>query len=174
MKYNPEIHHRRSIRLKGYDYSQGGLYFITLCTYHHETLFGYIKDGEMFFTDGGRIAEQCLLTIPDHFPFTELMQYVVMPNHVHFIIQITEQDTSRANNHSPLQQKFAGTSKTIGSIVRGYKIGVTKWYRTHTQIIHVWQRNYYEHIIRNEKSYNKVLEYIYLNPFNWRKDQYYT
>ncbi len=184
MKYNSDIHHRRSIRIKGYDYSQEGLYYITICTHNHTHLFGDIKQGEMLLKDEGRIAEKCLLAIPDHFPYAQLHPHVVMPNHVHCIIEITggTLTVNRANNYSPLQQPseppslktIRGTSKTIGSIVRGYKIGVTKWFRSHTDVHTVWQRNYYEHIIRNEKSYAYISEYIQSNPLNWQDDKYYS
>jgi len=98
MKYNPDIHHRRSIRLKGYDYSQAGFYFITICTQNRLCLFGEIKNGEMVLNEYGRIAGKCLLAIPDHYPHVKLNQFVVMPNHIHCIIEITV----GANNYSPL------------------------------------------------------------------------
>lgn len=172
-KYNPDIHHRRSIRLKNYDYSQAGLYFITICTQNH-LCFGKIKNGEMVLNEYGRIAEKCLLAIPDHYPHAKLHQFVVMPNHIHCIINIG------ANNYSPLPpipsppvQPIHGTSKTIGSIVRGFKIGVTKWFRENTDIHTVWQRNYYEHIIRDENSCLKISKYIKTNPMKWQEDKYY-
>ena len=100
MKYNSDIHHRRSIRMKGYNYSQEGVYYITLCTHNHKHLFGAIEEGEMRFKDEGRIAEKCLLAIPDHFPHVKLHLYVVMPNHVHCILEITggTMTVNRAND----------------------------------------------------------------------------
>ena len=171
MKYNPKIHHRRSIRLCKYNYSQAGLYFITMCTGNRKCLFGNIVDGKMSLNNAGQNANECWWKITDHFPNTALHKFIVMPNHVHGIIEITV----GANNYSPLPP---GTSKTIGSIVRGFKIGVTKWFRINMPFEFpvgkpVWQRNYYEHIIRNEKSYRQISEYIQTNRLRWREDRYY-
>src|ERR1035437_1338664 len=89
MQYNPKIHHRRSIRLKGYDYSQEGMYFITICVQDRECLFGEIVQQIMILNDAGKIAEQCWLSIPEHFPNAILHEYVVMPNHIHGIIELS-------------------------------------------------------------------------------------
>lgn len=155
-KYNPHIHHRRSIRLKGYDYSQAGLYFITICVQNRACLFGEIINGEMILNDAGKIANQCWLEIPNHFPDTILHEHIIMPNHIHGIIESVgannyspdNADTSPENadtspeitannngakNFSPL----SSPSKNIGSVVRGFKIGVTKWMRQNTYIYNV-------------------------------------
>ena len=86
MTYNPNIHHRKSIRLKGYDYTQAGLYFITICCQNRECLFGNIINGEMILNDAGNIANECWLAIPNHFPNVVLHEFVIMPNHIHGII----------------------------------------------------------------------------------------
>ena len=191
-RYNPNKHQRRSIRLKGYDYSQPGLYFITICCQDRACLFGRVVNDEMELNDAGKIAEQYWLDIPKHFPNVVLHEYVVMPNHVHGIIEIAETDGMDiggadivgAKNFSPLRhtphqpqpsppQRPRGTSKTIGSMVRGFKIGVTKWMRNNTNVHDVWQRNYYEHIIRDEQSYHRIAEYIKNNPANWQDDKFY-
>jgi hypothetical protein len=96
MIYNPNLHHRRSIRLKGYDYSQEGLYFVTICCQNKECLFGKIVDNEMILNNSGEIANDCWQQISKHFPNVILHEYVIMPNHFHGIIQIVG-----ANNHSP-------------------------------------------------------------------------
>ena len=190
-KYNPEIHHRRSIRLKEYDYSQPGAYFITICTHNRECLFGHIDNGAIILNDAGNVARKCWIDIPEHFPDARTDAFVIMPNHIHGIIIITEcvSAGAGANNHSPLPlrnhsplplrehsslQKKPGTSKTIGSIVRGFKIGVTKWFRENTHIYTPWQRNYYEHIIRNENQFNRIRRYIINNPINWESDKNFT
>ena len=165
MKYNPDIHHRRSIRLRDYDYSQAGAYFVTICTHNHECLFGEIADGVMMLNASGRIAAQCWREIPSHFPHSALDEWVIMPNHLHGIVILT--DTVGAKNFSPLQN---GTSKTIGSIVRGFKIGVTKWMRQHTDVHTVWQRNYWEHIIRDDADLHRIRQYICNNPARWEED----
>ena len=208
-KYNPDKHKRRSIRLKGYDYSREGLYFITICCQNRAHYFGEIINGEMQLNEIGEIAQKCWRDIPNHFKNVLLHTFVVMPNHIHGIIEIvtlvganqhlpynkgdkyfaptnqhsphnngdkyfapTNQhlpDDNRAKDISPLR----GTSNTIGSIVRGFKIGVTKWVRSNTNIHQIWQRNYYEHIIRNEASYFKIHEYIENNPAKWNEDCFY-
>lgn len=89
-KYNPEKHHRRSIRLQGYDYSQAGLYFVTICTHNREYLFGNIANGEMIWNDMGKIANEYWLEIPNHFPNAVLHEHIVMPNHTHGIIELTD------------------------------------------------------------------------------------
>jgi len=164
---------RRSIRLQGYDYSQAGAYFVTVCTRNRACLFGAIVDGQMVLNDAGRAAKQCWNDIPVHFPHVELDEWVIMPNHIHGILVVL--DTVGANNYSPLQTNAIlrprGTSKTIGSVIRGFKIGVTKWMRQHTTIHDVWQRNYFEHIVRNDASLNRIREYIANNPLQWEWDR---
>lgn len=178
MKYNPEIHHRRSIRLYGYDYSQPGAYFITLCTHNRECLFGNIMDGKMVLNDVGKIAHQCWLEIPIHYPNVQLDEFIIMPNHIHGILIINDdvvQNIVGVQNIEPLQNKFQKIiPRSIGSIIRGYKIGVTKWFRQNTDIYMIWQRNYYEHIIRNEIELNKIRKYILNNPINWELDEHYS
>ncbi|MEN9302023.1 MAG: hypothetical protein RL264_452 [Bacteroidota bacterium] len=188
--FNPAIHHRRSIRLKGYDYAQEGLYFITICCQDRAHLFGEIINGEMILNDCGEIAKKCWLEIPEHFPNVELHEFVIMPNHVQGIIEIkyksivsnvTTDTTVGANNHSPQRsvQPTVGRllprspSKTIGSIVRGFKIGVTKWMRQNTDVNDVWQRNYYDNIIRDDQSYLRISQYIQNNPKNWKEDKFH-
>lgn len=199
MKYNSQIHHRRSIRLKGYDYSLGGAYFITICTQDRECLFGKIADGEMILNDAGKIANEFWLQIPNHFPNVILHEHIVMPNHVHGIIELAEQTTVGVQNFEPqqLQQitekpqnKFQKIiPRSIGSIIRGYKIGVTKWFRNKHAVgvenfhplqiqsprrMRVWQRNYYEHIIRKEQSCQTISDYITTNPAKWNNDKFFV
>ena len=182
-------HHRRSIRLKDYDYSQYGAYFVTICAQNRECLFGEIIDGAMVLNKLGQITHQCWQDIPKHFPQVELDEFVIMPNHVHGIIcivgannyspQQTPESTPplvRANDYSPLPAIPCGTSKTIGSMVRGFKIGVKKCARlvrenNHSSQQPIWQRNYYEHIIRDESSLDLIREYINNNPLKWELDE---
>ena len=177
-KHNPKIHNRRSIRLQEYDYSQEGLYFITICAHNHICLFGNIPDGKMVLNNAAEIVKECWLAIPEHYPNTRLHEYVVMPNHVHGILQIVNNVGVGVQNFEPLQQskqnKYQKTiPRSIGSMVRGFKIGVTKWFRKNTNVHLVWQRNFYEHIIRKEQSYNSISKYIINNPSYWLKDKYY-
>ena len=175
MAYDPTHPKRQSIRLSGYDYSSPGAYFITICTHRHECLFGNIVAGKMGLNDAGRTDQACWNEIPDHFPQVSLDAFVVMPNHVHGIFFIVEAPIVRAKDLSPLQtaQRPRGTSKTIGSVIRGFKIGVTKWVRKNTAIRKVWQRNYWEHIVRSEPKLNGLREYIRSNPVRWTLDRLY-
>ena len=177
-QYNPFIHHRRSIRLKGYDYAQEGLYFITICCFENKHLFGKIMDGVMVLNEAGKVAENCWLEIPEHFKDIVLHDFVIMPNHVHGILEI---EGAKKGNEFENKNNMKGAkdfssvrkspSRTVGSVVRGFKIGVTKWMRQNSEIINVWHRNYYDVIIRNEQSYDNISKYIVNNPINWRDDR---
>jgi putative transposase len=94
--YDPRIHHRRSIRLKNYDYSKAGLYFVTLCCQDRARLFGHVEDGCMILNEAGKVAEQCRLEIPNHYPKVVLHDFVIMPNHVHGIIELVDEITDGA------------------------------------------------------------------------------
>lgn len=175
--YDPKKHQRRSIRLNGYDYSQPGLYFVTIVAMDRKCLFGDVENEKMVFNDAGKFVQNCWLDIPSHFPNVKLDEFIVMPNHIHGIISIIDDDKTDksvgAKHFSPLQDNnttFRSPSKTIGSIVRGLKIGVTKWFRSNTDIHNVWQRNYYDHVIRDENDLNHIREYIINNPLQWEMD----
>jgi putative transposase len=151
------------------------MYFVTICTQGRLPLFGRIVGGEMVLNDAGCVAEQCWRAIPEHFPRAFLDEFVVMPNHVHGIIRLGT-DEAGANDHLPLRvaQPPHGTSQTVGAIVRGFKIGVTRWFKANKKQAAVWQRNYYEHIIRNEAAYLEIAEYIQTNPLRWEEDVYHV
>ncbi len=143
----------------------------------------------MILSKAGETAQKCWVEIPEHFPNATLHEYIVMPNHVHGIIELINQDNIEgqsvgANNYSPLhlrnhiKPEFKSPSKTVGSIIRSYKIGVTKWMRNNMTDYFsfdrkVWQRNYYDHIIRNQQSFEKISNYIINNPSNWQDDKFY-
>ena len=162
MMYHPDKHHRKSIRLNGYDYSNNGAYFVTICTNNRDIIFGHINDGKMELNNYGKIADQYWNEIPNHYPYVILDEYIIMPDHVHGIIIINGGDIGGQNVgvqnvgvqnieplHKPSKSKKNEYQKiipgSIGSIVRGFKIGVTKWFRCNTDIYKIWQRNYYEH-----------------------------
>jgi putative transposase len=195
MKYNPAIHHRRSIRLKGYDYGKADFfYFITICTHDRQRIFGEIRNGNMILNESGKIANQCWLDIPKHYPYVVIHQFVIMPDHVHGILEITQRTNDHVNNNgdgniganynSPLYSHNDNSppffhhdnshphspSGTIGAIVRGYKIGVTNWMRQNTRVQNVWQRNYYVHIITNQRAFYVISQYIKMNPEKWKRD----
>ena len=181
MRYDPNKHHRRSIRLKGFDYTREAAYFVTISTQNQACLFGEIMNEQMRLNDVGTVADICWRAIPEHFPRVVLDAFVIMPNHVHGIIWIRPKNKANvgAKNLSPLPPRpsqqgasaFRSPSKTVGSIVRGFKIGVTKWVRSNKNFYTVWQRNYYEHIIRNETALNRLRQYIADNPARWADDQ---
>lgn len=174
-----------STRMPHWDYGQNAAYFITICTKNREHFFGKISDGRMELSEIGKMAEKYWLEIPHHFPFVELDAFVIMPNHMHGIIIINKPDggsnietqniASLQNIASPQQPKnrFGPQSQNLASVIRGYKIGVTK----NARINHpnfAWQSRYYDHIIRDEKSYNHISIYIANNPSKWQDDKFYA
>jgi REP element-mobilizing transposase RayT len=172
MSYAAPRRHRRSIRLNGYDYVQTGAYFVTLCT--HDRL--------LFFENATtrKIAEECWLEIPEHFPAVELDEWVVMPNHLHGII-VRDNDTVRRGvqlnapttaSRDP-QNPFSIMSprrNTFGLIIRTYKAAVTTQCRR-ANLDFGWQRNYYEHVIRDEVDLARIRQYIANNPAQWKLDE---
>jgi putative transposase len=154
---------------------------VTVCTHNRVILFGENENGKMVLpvhfvracaerkNEAGRIVEKHWKEISIHFPHAELDHFVVMPNHIHGLLLIVRDEG--AKDFSPLRkQQPSGTSKTIGSIIRGFKIGTTKWMREQTMIHNVWQRNYYDRVIRNEADLNRIREYIAANPMRWAED----
>ncbi|MDP2586322.1 MAG: hypothetical protein Q8P32_00920 [Candidatus Komeilibacteria bacterium] len=175
MKLYFRNHNRHSIRLPEHDYSQSGIYFVTICCYEKQHFFGEINDGRMLLSPIGQIAKQCWLDISQHFRNVILDEYVIMPNHVHGLIEIVNHNHNvGAQNFAPLrgsQNKFQVMPRSLGSIIRGYKIGVTKWCRQNNMEYFKWQRNYYERIIRDEMELFRVRKYIKNNPVNWQTDK---
>ncbi len=170
--FNSKIQGRKSFRLRDFDYAQDGLYFLTINCHNRRSLFGEIQLNkhekfkvEMQLSDAGKIANQCCLDIPNHFPNVILHDYIIMPNHIHAIIELNNK--VGVENLQPRRNEFQKIIPgSIGSIVRGFKIGVTKWMRQNTDIHDVWQRNYYEVIINNDQAYNEISMYISNNPKN--------
>ena len=169
MGYDPNIHHRRSIRLKGYDYSQAGLYFITINIQHRKCLFGTIERREMVVNDFGIIASQEWEKLPEQFTNIALDVFQVMPNHIHGILLLTGAASCPAK------------TITVGNIVGAYKSQVANLCLTIFKQKHpgeimgkLWQRNYHEHIVRDEQSFLRIAHYITNNPSNWNEDRFYT
>jgi len=228
MKYDPSIHQRRSIRLKGYDYTQAGMYFITICTQNHECFFGEIKDEKMQLNDTGKMVEKWYFELTNKFPDIQCDEYIIMPNHIHFIINKIDQYelTNRFKIDNPKTSTFVGAdlgvcptngvcpneNKIDKNLIDGNKTGgqemgehkgsplryapnigsllpkIVQWFKTMTtnEFIRwakkdklktfkgkLWQRNYYEHIIRNENELNQIREYIINNPLKWNLDEEY-
>ncbi len=194
MKYNPDIHHRRSIRLRGYDYSQHGMYFVTICTQDRLRLFGEIANGSMTLNDAGKMVHAIWDEIPAHYKGIEIDQFVVMPNHIHGIIKIVGAgpracpgDVGQPRGVAPTgfvdghPQGDAPTDLSLSDVVHRFKTMTTKKYTDGVKQngwqpfpAKLWQRNYYEHIIRDEMAYLKIAEYIQNNPQRWEEDNYYV
>ena len=221
-KYNPQIHHRRSIRLKGYDYSQAGLYFVTICVQKRKCLFGKIVETdlrvcpEMILNDAGKMVEKWYYVLEQKFPDIKCHQMMIMPNHFHCIIEnvgatgadlrvrpITNDPDKHINNHPDIHinnhpdiyinndsNKYINndSNKTEGEHIGSPLYRVVQWFKTMTTNEYIrgvknlgwqpfdgklWQRNYYEHIIRNEKSYHNITNYIINNPAKWAEDTFY-
>lgn len=206
MRYDPYRHHRRSIRLKRYDYSQKGLYFITLCCKDKTHLFGQIIDGEMVLNAFGKIVFAEWEATPEIRKNISLGAFIIMPNHIHGILKI-DYTTSHKQTGAG---KFKSPSQTIGAIARGYKGATTRKMKDclkkleaekesrrgelHSPTKHrekgecnspqqmrlkisegsIWQRDYYDIIIRNERALKNISAYIINNPSKWKEDKFYS
>ena len=177
MKYNPATHHRRSIRLKNYDYSQGGAYFITILTKDRKNLFGKVVDGEMKPNEFGDILTECWHWLVKHHVYVDLDEWVLMSNHLHGIIVIQD-GLGRGGSRTaltPLAPAIPSTTKRkpLGRLVGAFKTVSTRRINElrRTEGFTVWHRNYYEHIIRSEKAMNRIREYIFSNPLRWEFDR---
>ena len=172
MRRPPDRHHRRSIRLKGHDYTQPGAYFVTICTRDRECLFGHMVNGEMRLNKHGMAVHEEWLKTAELRENVEMEACTVMPNHVHGIVVIT-------NGRGVLPYAPTGTlrspSRTIGAIVRGFKSASTKHINEmrNTPGTPVWQRSFYEHVIRNDEELKAIRQYILSNPANWTTDENY-
>ncbi|ABQ25033.1 transposase [Geotalea uraniireducens] len=196
MKHNPDIHHRQSIRLAGYDYAAPGAYFVTVCALNREFLFGHILAGDMVLNDAGRMVEKWWQGVPEHFPNVLLDAFVIMPNHFHGIVQIenvgagspcviVNMENVGAGSPRPIlgpggeppdRQPQGGVTPplraTLGQIVGYFKYQTTKQINQlrDNPGVPVWQRNYYERVIRDDEELATIREYIRFNPVKWAED----
>ena len=197
MKFDPQKHHRRSSRLKNYDYSQAGAYYVTINVQNRECLFGEIVDFEMILSDAGKMIEEQWLALIERFPNIELDVYQIMPNHSHGIIVIVEPvGATLAVSHRRARGTNGGVARnmdtkdihgngagikpapTLGDIIGAFKSITTheyikgvdnkNWLQFHKRL---WQRNYYEHVVRDEADLNRIRDYIQSNPANWDEDE---
>jgi putative transposase len=195
MPYDPTKHHRRSIRLKGYDYSRPGAYFVTICTQDRACLFGDVIHQDMSLNGAGAIVQKTWIDLPNRFPTIQLDEFVVMPNHVHGIIVMTDNHTTtvgaglalphnHTHNHDPRGifgtgssnlgtcQGAASSAPALGDVVRVFKsisaIAVNRFLSRLGQPL--WQRNYYERIVRDPVALSNIRRYIKTNPQNWAED----
>jgi REP element-mobilizing transposase RayT len=175
MEYDGEQHNRRSIRLSGYDYARSGAYFVTVCIQNRSCLFGSIVNGEMKLNNAGRIAQEVWEELPARFPQVGIDGFIVMPNHIHGILMVGAQFI--APSDSPFDviknpaRSVIGRAPALGEIIRAYKAISTRKIRPTVKADFRWQRNYYEHIVRNEESLNRIREYILNNPIQWDVDR---
>lgn len=163
------IYRTSSNRLKTWNYANNGCYFVTICTKNRENFLGEIVN-DVQLSKLGKISKQCWEEIPMHFPFVKLDEYIVMPNHIHGIIIMSNPRNVETQNLVSLQNKFGPQSKNLASIIRGFKVGVTKIAKKNN-INFYWQKGYYDHIIRNDQSLAEIRQYIIDNPKNWKKDK---
>ena len=160
MKYNPQKHHRRSIRLPEHDYSQPGGYFVTIVTQDRECLFGDVVNRKMVLNNAGKMIQRIWNELPTRFSNIQLDEHIVMPNHFHGIVIIMKKSDKSLGD-------MIGAFKSITT--HEYILGVRNngWQQFNKKL---WQRNYWEHIIRDEKDLNRIREYIINNPLNWEGD----
>jgi len=190
-QYKPNISQRKSIRLKGYDYSQAGLYFITICVQNRECLFGKIENHEMQLNDAGIMISKWYYELEHKFGDIKCHQMVVMPNHFHCIIENVGADLRVCPDDSDKSKMDKSKMDASVSGIMGEHAGsplhrVVGWFKTMTTNEYIrgvktlgwqpfdgklWQRNYFEHIIRNEQSYETISNYIIENPAKWDQDK---
>ena len=165
MSHNPILPNRKSLRLNEYDYSQAGAYFVTICCYDGFSRFGKVIHDEMNLNEYGKIAYHQWLQMSIRYLHCEFDVFQIMPNHIHGIIVINDVDIN-------------AKGAMLGNIVGAYKSLVAnqclKLYKIKGQRMgQFWQRSYYDHIIRNDKAYKQILEYIISNPQQWENDKFY-
>ena len=176
------MHHgreRKIIRLGGYDYSQCGYYFVTICAQDMACFFGEIRNGIMGLNEIGCAAAECWREIPMHFPHVSLDEWVVMPNHVHGIVWIDHDRNCILDSHCRDAPRRVSTQNhfgplipnSISSIINHFKGNVTKWCRTHGHPDFARQPRFHDHIIRDDKSLYKIRRYIRENPMKWIRDR---
>lgn len=168
---NDLIHGRRSIRLKNYDYSKNGMYFITICTQNRAKIFGEVIDGNMMLNEIGEMVEDEWKNLGTE--EINISKYCLMPNHFHGIIEI--KSNARVIHELPVQEDDIKSRRKmlIPKLIGKFKmLSAKKINILNDKIGKVWQRNYYEHIIRDEKDYVRISNYIKNNPRKWEKDKF--
>ena len=163
---------RKPNRLKGYDYSQNNFYFVTSCVENRDCCFGEIVSGMMALNEYGKIAEQQWQWLGEQYPYIVLHEYVVMPNHIHGIIEINRGTVGTGRDLS-LQQPTMKI-KSLSELMGAFKTTSSKQIHLLECPTFKWQRSFHDHIIRDEKSYNLIANYILGNPSSWEQDKFYT
>jgi REP element-mobilizing transposase RayT len=158
---------RKPNRLKYFDYSNAGWYYVTICTKDHQHKFGSVINEKMILNETGKAADKMWLNIPAHYPFAELDEYIIMPNHIHGII-IIDYDIVGDEYLRPLQENTRSLHRTnLSNVIKGFKIGVTNWCKLNNHSDFKWQRSFYDRIIRNEIELFNIRKYIKQNPLKW-------
>lgn len=160
------------MRLENFDYSQAGLYFVTICTKDRKCIFSEINHGIMMLNQIGIIANQCWCNIPNHYQNINLDAYVIMPNHIHGIIEISERSQAVVSRHASTLQLGNGKLHNLSMIVGSFKSAVTHQVNimNHNDNLDIWQKSFYDHIIRDENSLQRIRRYIEANPYRWPYD----
>ena len=187
MKQTPSYPPRRNLRVPEFDYSQPGAYYVTIVTHERKQLFGQIVDSAVVLNEVGKMVKDIWIAIPKHFPNVKLGEFVIMPNHIHGIISITagaqyavpaqDETVVEATHASPLHRISKGPLPgSIGAIIGSFKSAATKRFHEipNNPEKRLWQRNYYEHVIRNERDYTAIYEYILANPMDWEMDEEFS
>jgi len=170
MKYNPEIHHRRSIRLRDFDYSSLRAYFVTICTWKRECTLGKV-DGKVVLSAAGKITQEIWLELPKRFPTISLDSFEIMPNHLHGIINLGAINRAPTDMLRIVDVGAQFIAPKLGEMVRTFKALVTRRARAAGIDVFTWQRNYYEHVVRNDEELSRIRQYIEENPLRWEDDE---
>ena len=176
-KYDPRKHHRRSIRLRGYDYSQPGAYFVTICTYQKECLLGDVRAGEMALSPCGRIVQRAWDDLPNHYAYVELDAWVIMPNHVHGIMVLGSDAAGACGVQPGLRPAPAAFPSArrhgLSEIMRALKSFSARRINRlrRSPGTPFWQRGFYDHIIRHHREMDAIRQYIANNPLKWEFDR---
>ena len=184
MTFNPDIHRRRSIRLKAHDYSSAGAYYVTVCGQNRECVFGKIVNAVMILNDAGRMVLTVWNEMPGRYPSVQIDSFVIMPNHIHGIIVLTGSNVGAGPRACPTQDTEKGQPRRVAptpslpDVMYGFKSMTTTRYRYGVKEQgwppfqkRLWQRNYYERVIRNDSEMERVREYITGNPARWLEDE---
>ena len=176
MKYDPLIHHRRSIRLPGYDYAQVGFYFVTVCSQGQQPLFGQVVEAHVELNEFGHVVSDSWGWLAENYPFVELDEWVVMPNHLHGIMVITNGCRGGSRTAPTTASNLGTIRKPLGRLIGAFKTVSTKKINQMRGApgTAIWQRNYYEHVVRGDESLQDIREYIVNNPANWEFDELYN
>ena len=185
----PHDRRNNSLRLPDYDYSQSGGYYVTVCTHQKARLFGDVVDGVVQLSDVGKIVEDVWLGLPDHYYHLRLGDYVVMPNHIHAIMILIDDEialtpvgadlssapTNPNHTNDSGEDRQPRKRHTISEIMRAFKSYSTLDVKRHLDLdnIKLWQRGFYDHIIRNVDDHRRIQQYIHDNPLKWESDDYY-